>query len=251
MKLEKKQKILGLKILAVTAGVVVIYLAFSPVVGFFFSWNEGLEGLFNNSKWTLELTRKVLQWGWDYLLKFVAFTLPAMWWPILTYLIIGFITTSRRWRLFLGLVILSFSIIITRGTVTEAIANFSWSDIGGSLDDFREIYSILIYIYLLLLLTIPRIFWNYIGAVVWMFCSILVTVMPDLPGSFDDLGIISAIFGLIFLYINTITYLVQRSVEPRLVAMLHGGIFRLLKGRKRIQVKDVLFVKNEEFMEDN
>lgn len=251
MKLQKKQKILGLKILGVTAGVVIIYLAFSPVVGFLLSWNEGLEAFFKNSKWALELTRKVLQWGWDYLVKFVQFTLPVMWWPIITYLIIGLITTSRRWRLFFGLVILSFSILITKGTVTEAIANFSWSDIGGSLDDFMEIYSILIYIYLLLLLTIPRIFWNYIGAVIWMICSILVTIMPDLPGSFDDLGIISAIFGLIFLYINTVTYLVQRSVEPKIVAMIHRGILILLKGRKRIQVKDVLFVKNEDFMEDN
>lgn len=251
MNLPRKQKILGLKILAFVAGIVIIYLALGPVVWFIFSGSDRLEKLFNNSPWTLEVTKKVLQWGWDYFIKFLQFTVPQIWLPIFTYLVICLITTSRRWRLFFGLVILSFSILITKGSINEAIANFSWSNIGGSMEDFIEIYPILIYIYFLLLLIIPRVFWNYIGAVIWMICSLLVTVMPDLPGNFDDLGIISAIFALIFLYINTIAYLVQRLGEPKLVALLHRGILRILKPKKRIEVKDVLSVKNEDFMEDN
>jgi MFS family permease len=251
MNLSRKQKILGLKILGLLTGIAIIYLALGPVVGFIFSWSDRLEELFNNSPFTWEITQKVLQWGWEYFVKFLQFTLPLMWLPILTYIVIGLATASRRWRLFFGLVILSFSVLITKGSINEAIANFNWSDIRGSIDDFLEIYPILIYIYLLLILIIPRVFWNYLGAVIWMIASILVTFMPDLPGNFDDLGIISAIFGLIFLYINTVAYLVQRLVEPRLVALFHRGILQVLKGQKRIEVKDVLSVKNEEFKEDS
>lgn len=251
MNLSKKQKILGLKILGLLAGIVIIYLALGPVVGFIFSWNDRLEELFNNSPWIWEMTKKVFQWGWDYFVKFLQFTLPLMWLPIFTYIVICLLTASRRWRLFFCLVVLSFSVLISKGTINEAIANFSWSDVRGSMDDFLQVYPTLIYIYLLLILIIPRVFWNYLGAVIWIISSFLVTVMPDLPGNLDDLGIISAIFGLIFLYINTIAYLVQRLVEPKLVALLHRGILRLLKGQKRIEVKDVLFVKNEGGSEDS
>lgn len=251
MNLSRKKTILGLKILGLLAGIVIIYLALGPVVGFIFSWSDRLEELFNNSPWTLEMTQKLLQWGWEYFVKFLQLTLPLMWLPILTYIVICLLTTSRRWRLFFGLVILSFSVLITKGSINEAIANFSWSDVRGSIEDFLEVYPILIYIYFLLILIIPRVFWNYLGAVVWIISSLAVTVMPDLPGNIDDLGIISAIFGLIFLYINTVAYLVQRLVEPRLVVLLHRGILRVLKPPKRIEVKDVLSVKNEGGSEDN
>lgn len=250
MKLQKKQKILGLKILGVIAGIAIIYAALNPVLWFFLNFSDRLEEWIPNSSWTLNAIEQVAKWGWDYFIQFIKFTLPLMWLPIFTYTVICLITTSRKWRLFFCLVILSFSILITKGSFNEAIANFSWSNIRGSLSELVEIYPFLIYIYLLSLLTIPRAFWNYVGAIIWLILSLLITLMPDLPGNLDDLGMISAIFGLIFLYINTVAYLVQRLVEPKIVKFLHRRAAKLLTRKQPIDIEFIKSIKSDDFYAD-
>jgi hypothetical protein len=83
-------------------------------------------------------------------------------------------------------------------------------------------------IYLLALWTFPREIWNFLGGIVWFIKSMIILILPDLPGYFDDFGAIGAIFAFIFLYLHTIASLIQRFVDTNLVTKLRifaGKIF--------------------------
>jgi len=84
-------------------------------------------------------------------------------------------------------------------------------------------------IYLLLLWTVPRELWNFIGGFLLAIQSLIVTVMPDLPSYFDDLGMILAIFAFIFLYINTIASIIQRIIDERVITHSRHFVAAIIK----------------------
>jgi hypothetical protein len=97
---------------------------------------------------------------------------------------------------------------------------FVLSRLSFSLETLKNVPDIILYImqiYLLLLWTVPREVWNFLGGVIFVIQSVIVTIMPDLPTYFDDLGMIFAVFAFIFLYINTVAALIERILDKRII----------------------------------
>ena len=167
---------------------------------------------------------KVIHFCIPYLLILITKSLFFIWPPILAYMLIGIITTSRCWRFFLCLSVLASAIILLNRLVFSHI-DFSFN----TLQQVPNIFLYIMEIYLLLLWTVPRELWNFIGGFLLAIQSLIVTVMPDLPSYFDDLGMILAIFAFIFLYINTIASIIQRIIDERVITHSRHFVAAIIK----------------------
>jgi len=153
-----------------------------------------------------------------YFLKLVTLSLAYLWFPVIVYAAIALITTSKWLRFYLSLVALSIFMLVLMKTVLPSLS-------------FTDVPSVLIYImqvYILLLWTLPRELWNFLGAIVLTVKSAIVTLFANIPGPWDDLGIVLAIFAFIFLYIHTLASLLQRLIEGRLIIRMRTSILRLV-----------------------
>ncbi len=168
---------------------------------------------------------RVISYCVPYLLKLIIKSIVFLWPPILSYIIIGIITTSRWWRFYLCLCMLAVSILI--------LNHFVFAKMDFSIETLKEIPTIFMYIiqiYILLLWTFPREIWNFIGGILFAIYSLMITIMPDLPTYFDDLGMIFAVFAFIFLYINTIASITQRFIDRRVILQSREIINKAFNG---------------------
>lgn len=167
---------------------------------------------------------KVIGFCLPYLMILVTKSLLFLWPPILAYMLIGILTTSRWWRFYLCLSALAAAILL--------LNKFVFSQLDLSFDTLKQVPDIFLYImqvYLLLLWTVPREVWNFVGGIIFAIQSLIVTVMPDLPTYFDDLGMILAIFTFIFLYINTIASVIQRIIDERVIRRSRQVVATIIK----------------------
>lgn len=163
-------------------------------------------------------TSKTLGFVLPALTRMVFSSLAFIWLPIIAYVLISLITVSRWWRFYLCLVVLGTFILFSQCFISTDI----------SISNLYQIIAYLSQIYLLALWTFPREIWNFLGGIVWFIKSMIILILPDLPGYFDDFGAIGAIFAFIFLYLHTIASLIQRFVDTNLVTKLRifaGKIF--------------------------
>ena len=84
-------------------------------------------------------------------------------------------------------------------------------------------------IYLLALWIIPKELWNFVSGGVWMMGSVIITVFPDLPSYFDDLGMIFGLFIFVFLYLHSVAMLIQRLVDENVIRSIRKLFSRPLK----------------------
>ncbi len=162
---------------------------------------------------------EIVGFGTPYFLGLVTASLAVLWLPIVIYILISIFTTSRWGRFYLCLVALCVFILSIKATV--------FTDI--SLSSIPALLIYLTQIYLFLLWAIPREAWNFAGGFLWFLQSVVVTVLPDFPTYFDDLGIITAIFVFIFLYLHTMASLLQRIVDSWIVVAVHSGLAGFFK----------------------
>ena len=167
----------------------------------------------------LKAIGKIVGFGTPYFLGLVTASLAVLWLPIVIYIFISIFTTSRWGRFYLCLVTLCVFILSIKATL--------FTDI--SLSSIPALLIYLTQIYLFLLWTIPREAWNFAGGVLWFLQSVIITVFPDFPTYFDDLGIITAIFAFIFLYVHTIASILQRIVDSWIVVGVRSGVAGLFK----------------------
>ncbi len=155
---------------------------------------------------------KIMIFCIPFLIKMFLWSLTYIWPPIIVYVIISFITISKMWRFFLGLVALCGFFIFAYYGFLQHI----------KISNFYYIFMYIMQIYLLALWIIPKELWNIASGVVWMIGSVIITIFPDLPTYFDDLGMIFGLFIFVFIYLHTIAMIIQRFVDKRVVNKIRG-----------------------------
>ena len=155
---------------------------------------------------------KIIIYCIPFLTKMILWSLAYIWPPIVIYIIISFITISKMWRFFLGFVALcGFFIFIYYGFLQQI-----------KISNFYNIFMYIMQIYLLALWVVPKELWNIAGGIVWMIGSLIITIFPDLPTYFDDLGMIFGLFVFVFIYLHTVAMIVQRFVDERVVTTIRS-----------------------------
>ena len=117
-----------LKILTIVIGLYFIYTALQIVIhGNWSAFQTILSGI-----------TKVMQFCIPYLLLLITKSLVFLWLPILAYILIGIVTTSKWWRFYLCLSVLAAAIII--------LNNFVFSKLSISLSTLKQVPDVLLYI---------------------------------------------------------------------------------------------------------
>ncbi len=161
---------------------------------------------------------KIIDFGLPYLFGLILSSITVLWIPVIIYISISIITTSHWWRFFLCLVSLCSFLLVIKFIV---FPNLSFS-----LSAVIKASIYLVDIYLLLLWTVPRAIWNWIGGVFWFLQSAIVNIMPDLPSNLDDFGMTAAIFAFIFLYLHTLASFLQTLVDSKNILNVKSWLFR-------------------------
>ena len=156
---------------------------------------------------SIALLSKTLVYCIPFLLKLMVWSLAFIWPPIIIYVLISFITVSKIWRFFLGTVALCGFILI--------IQHFFVPNL--TIKNFYYIFMYMMQIYLLALWIIPKEVWNITSGFFWMIGSVIITIFPDLPTYFDDLGMIFGLFTFIFIYLHTVALFIQRVVDVKII----------------------------------
>ena len=86
-----------------------------------------------------------------------------------------------------------------------------------TLERILDIFIYVMQVYILVLWTVPRVFWNLIGGIFFAIQSAVVMLVPDLPGYFDDFGVIMAIFAYIFIVINTVADPIKKGIDKYII----------------------------------
>ena len=194
------------KLTAYIAGTIVI---FATIISLF---NGNWEFILSLVKLGFPAINSIISFAIPRFVELILASLTCLWLPIVLYIGISIITVSQWGRFYLCLATLCGFVL----TIETAV----FSNI--SLSSIFEILIYLMQIYLLLLWTVPREVWNFIGGAFFLLQGIIVLVIPDLPGYFDDFGFITAIFSFIFLYLHTTASLVQRFVDTQLIAAMRN-----------------------------
>lgn len=53
-----------------------------------------------------------------------------------------------------------------------------------------------------------------IGCIASMVVSMIVFILPDMPGAYDDVAAICTVMAVIFVYINTLAVIIKRRLVP-------------------------------------
>ena len=198
------------EILAYIAGTLIILATVSSLISG--QWGVASKLL----KLSLAAITKIIGFGLPYFVKLLLASWKHLWLPILLYTVISLFTASRWGRFYLCLATLCGFILTFKTVVLNDIS-------------FSSLPDLLIYcmeVYLLLLWTFPREVWNFIGGAFCLLQGAIVLVIPDIPGYFDDFGLIAAIFAFLFLYLHTTASLVQRFVDT-FVAIIRNYVTQL------------------------
>ena len=69
-------------------------------------------------------------------------------------------------------------------------------------------------VYFLLILVMPQEFMNIIGCITSVVVSMIVSVMPNMPGAYDDVAAICTVMAVIFGYVNTLAVIIKLRIVP-------------------------------------
>ena len=69
-------------------------------------------------------------------------------------------------------------------------------------------------VYFLIILVMPQEFMGIIGCIASMVVSMIVFILPDMPGAYDDVAAICTVMAVIFGYINTLAVIIKRRLVP-------------------------------------
>jgi len=203
--MKKSEKFSNLiKIIAIVFGTVIIGFALQSVI-------LGNWSVFGKS---IAALSKSLIYCLPFLVKLFLWSLAFIWPPIIIYVLISFITISKPWRFFLGSVALCGFILIIQHFFVPTL----------TIKNFHYIFMYLMQIYLLALWIIPKEVWNIVSGLFWMVGSVVITIFPDLPTYFDDLGMIFGLFTFIFIYLHTVALFIQRIADVNVIKSLRRFI---------------------------
>ena len=152
-------------------------------------------------------------------------TLPFIFPPVLLYLSACLFLKKRYLRYYVFLLLFSFYIIWFIKFVLRADCYLI-----GHMLKFDEILTALVQIYIFVSLVIPSGLCTVLASVFFVFKSILVFILPDLPLRYDDFGLILALFLFTFLYLNNIVFLIKKAGKLVLKINLPEKIFRKAGG---------------------
>jgi hypothetical protein len=182
----------GVKVLCVLCGIVVICKAVL-MVGTAYRLIPA---------WVVTGISKVTVFFIPLFLQLLKTSLLYLWQPILLYVLMACLTKSEFWRKFWCLVGVSGFLIIFVSKIEE----FSWKE-------YQVLPLLLIQGYLFMLWLLPPEFWNIIGLGISTMLGLIILLLPDLPGAFDDFGMFGAILAFFLGYLNALASLVQRVVR--------------------------------------
>ena len=153
-------------------------------------------------------------------------TFPFILPPCLIYLAVCLFVKRKFFRYYIFLLLFSFYIIwfIKFVLHTDFI-------IAGHILKIPEILAALVQIYIFLLLIMPVCMYTVLASAFFIFKSILVYILPDLPFRFDDFGIILALFLFTFFYLNNIVLFIKKTGNILLKTNLLKVITSISGGR--------------------
>ena len=151
-------------------------------------------------------------------------TLPYLLPPALLYFTACLFLKRKYLRYYVFLIVFSVYII----WFIKFTLNTEFFFIGHVLK-LPEILITLVQIYIFTALIIPDCMVNILGSIFFIFKSIFVFILPDLPFRFDDFGMILALFIFTFLYLNTIVFLIKQvgniiiKINPEKLRIRYDG----------------------------
>ncbi|MCP5514960.1 MAG: hypothetical protein H7A26_05820 [Spirochaetales bacterium] len=132
-------------------------------------------------------------------------SLPVIWFPVLAYLVLSWFVRDRvKKKIFL------FVIVSAEAALLVNIALPSLTSVMFALTRIPFLFCVTLQFYMFLLFLLPNELWNFLGGLVLFLKGSAVILLPDFPTFLDDIGILSAIFFFLFLYINTLLSIVKR-----------------------------------------
>jgi hypothetical protein len=147
----------------------------------------------------------ILKIVFAFLLRLIWKTLPLVLPPLIIYLSVCLFTKKKYTRVYVFMIVFSlyliwfFKFVLPHGYFLL-----------GALIRLPEIIFALVQIYIFTALIVPDYLVTLLGSLFFVFKSILIFILPDLPFRLDDFAIIMALFIFTFLYLNTTVFLVKR-----------------------------------------
>jgi hypothetical protein len=142
---------------------------------------------------------KLLGLMWWMLKKVFWATLPCLIAPIAAYAVIYKSTRNEVLRFIAGLGFIYVFYLFS-------------GDISFSLDSVLNMVKFAFQLYFLILLVIPGTLMIVAGAVASIIGTIIIYILPDLPGVLDDIGAICILIAIVFVYMNTLATAVKKLV---------------------------------------
>ena len=207
-----KIKIKNVFVMAVLAGVVVIMYSIWQVYN---SSGIILWIVLRTGAITVKICAVVLK---TLILK----SLPVIWFPALTYLVLSWFIRNTPARKGALLIVISLQFALIAHIVFPHNGLFLFS-----ITRLPLVFTLILQLYMFILFFLPGEIWNFLGAVILLFKGMAVMLLPDLPSFADDFGIILAVFSFLFLYMHTLASLVKRAGEKESLERTERFIYRM------------------------
>jgi hypothetical protein len=191
----RNEKFLLLKILLAAASFIpVLYLLILVS-----EWSSPLHKMFIGSLFFL------LKIVFIFLLRLIWKTIPIVLLPLIIYLSVCLFTKKKYIRIYVLITVFSlyliwfFKFVLPQGYFLL-----------GAVIRLPEIIFALLQLYIFTALIVPDYLVTLLGSLFFVFKSILIFILPDLPFRLDDFALIMTLFIFTFLYINTTVFLIKR-----------------------------------------
>ncbi|MBR0097037.1 MAG: hypothetical protein IJP88_07635 [Synergistaceae bacterium] len=190
----KKLYKISVKVITLFLCGLAIYVIYS-VGSFLFNWNS---------------SGGVVQWGvlkiggliLSMFIYVLSITFPYIFPPIIVYLLLEVFLRKlpyiMRWGAELGC---TYIFYLLSGLINSNSGIIQWM-----LLAFQ--------VYFLFILVMPQEFMGIIGCIASMVVSMIVFILPDMPGAYDDVAAICTVMAVIFGYINTLAVIIKRRLVP-------------------------------------
>jgi len=181
--------------------ILLFIISFVPVIYLIIivsGWYTGLNKVFIGSSFFL------LKTVFLFLLRLIWKTLPLVLIPLLIYLSMCLFIKKKYIRIYVLITAFSvYSIWFVKFVLPQ-------ESILSTVFRLPEIICALLQIYIFAALIVPDYLVTLLGSLFFVFKSILIFIIPDLPFRLDDFVLIMTLFMFTFVYINTIVLLIKR-----------------------------------------
>lgn len=125
--------------------------------------------------------------------------------PVVIYIAVSFLTEKRYLQVYIFLTMFALYVIYFFKAVLP-LNCFSFE----TIVRIPEIFLALFQLYIFAALLLPDFFINFLGGIFFIFKSLLIFAVPDIPFLFDDFGMVTALFIFIFFYLHTIVFIIKK-----------------------------------------